>query len=221
MSNRLKALLYYVLTRLLLAPVMLWTIATLVFLLMRATPGDPVDAILGPRAPTAVKDALREQLGLAGSLWDQYWHYLNNLIHFDLGTSLTTRGQPTWEIIQSFFPATAELAIYSMLVAASIGSGHWHPGGAERKYRLGFVWALVWHYYLFAATVLDWHVVAAFPVGATGLVSDRYTFPATLPPPERNYGFIYDRCTVAWQLVAVYNQLSLFNFACIQSGNCA
>ena len=37
--SRLKALAYYVLTRILLAPLMLWTIATFVFLLMRATPG--------------------------------------------------------------------------------------------------------------------------------------------------------------------------------------
>jgi peptide/nickel transport system permease protein len=124
MSNRLKALLYYVLTRLLLAPVMLWTIATLVFLLMRATPGDPVDAILGPRAPTLrLKMPCANNWACRVACGINICTILNKLIHFDLGTSLTTRGQPTWEIIQSFFPATAELAIYSMLVAASIGLG--------------------------------------------------------------------------------------------------
>jgi peptide/nickel transport system permease protein len=45
---RSNALRYYVLTRLLLAPLMVWTITTVVFLLLRATPGDPVDALLGP-----------------------------------------------------------------------------------------------------------------------------------------------------------------------------
>ncbi|PSN75717.1 2-C-methyl-D-erythritol 2,4-cyclodiphosphate synthase [filamentous cyanobacterium CCP4] len=47
MSSRTSALRYYVLTRLLLAPLMIWTITTVVFLLLRATPGDPVDALLG------------------------------------------------------------------------------------------------------------------------------------------------------------------------------
>ena len=51
--SRSKALYSYILIRLLLAPLMLWTISTLVFLLLRATPGDPVDAILGPKASTA------------------------------------------------------------------------------------------------------------------------------------------------------------------------
>ncbi|NEP52044.1 MAG: ABC transporter permease, partial [Moorea sp. SIO3C2] len=45
--SRAKALKYYIIIRLLLAPLMLWTITTLVFLLLIATPGDPVDAVLG------------------------------------------------------------------------------------------------------------------------------------------------------------------------------
>jgi peptide/nickel transport system permease protein len=49
--SRSRALQYYILVRLLLAPLMLWTIVTIVFLLLRATPGDPVDAVLGNRAP--------------------------------------------------------------------------------------------------------------------------------------------------------------------------
>lgn len=102
---------------------MLWTIATVVFLLLRATPGDPVDAILGPRAPEAFKDELREQLGLAGSLPQQYGRYLLQLLQFDLGESATSRGQTVWEIIGNFFPATIELAVGSMLVAAVVGVG--------------------------------------------------------------------------------------------------
>lgn len=46
--SRSSALRYYVLSRLLLAPLMIWTITTVVFLLLRATPGDPVDALWGP-----------------------------------------------------------------------------------------------------------------------------------------------------------------------------
>ncbi|MBW4678985.1 MAG: ABC transporter permease [Microcoleus vaginatus WJT46-NPBG5] len=121
--SRSKALQYYIVTRILLAPLMLWTITSLVFLLLRATPGDPVDAILGPKAPQAVKEAMREQLGLAGPLWQQYLNYMGNLLRLDLGTSLTSRGQKVWDIIVSYFPATVELAIYSMAIALVVGIG--------------------------------------------------------------------------------------------------
>lgn len=119
--SRSSALRYYILSRLLLAPLMLWTITTLVFLLLRATPGDPVDAILGARAPEEVKAAVRERLGLNAPLWLQYLNYMGSLLRLDLGSSLTTQGQTVWQIIQVHFPATLELTVFSMLVAVTVG----------------------------------------------------------------------------------------------------
>ena len=130
MSSRLKALLYYISARLMLAPIMIWAIATLVFVLMRATPGDPIDAILGPRAPEDVKIELRQKVGLTGSLLSQYLRYLYELCHFNsekfkfefsLGKSISSGDKPVWQIIKNFFPATAELAIYALLIALVIG----------------------------------------------------------------------------------------------------
>lgn len=119
--SRSKALQYYVLARLLLAPLMLWTIVTLVFLLLRSTPGDPVDAVLGSRAPDSVKEEYRQRLGLADPLWLQYVRYLGALLHFDLGTSLTSQGRDVWEVIWQHFPATLELATFSMAIAIIVG----------------------------------------------------------------------------------------------------
>ena len=119
--SRTKALQYYIFARLLLAPLMLWLITTLVFLLLRATPGDPVDAIYGARASAEAKDQLRTQLGLDLPLWLQYFNYMGSLLKFDLGTSLTSRGQTVWEIIGQHFPATAELALCSMAIALIAG----------------------------------------------------------------------------------------------------
>ncbi len=121
--SRAKALQYYILTRLLLAPLMIWTIVTLVFLLLRATPGDPADAILGNRAPEAAKQALREQLGLSKPLLLQYFDYLGDLLRLDLGTSLTSRGLSVWEVIVQHFPATVELTTFGMAVAVIVGVG--------------------------------------------------------------------------------------------------
>lgn len=120
---RSNALRYYVITRLLLAPLMIWTITTVVFLLLRATPGDPVDALLGPRAPETAKEALRGQLGLDAPLIVQYLRYLGSLLSFDLGTSLASQGQTVWEIVGDHFPATVELTLCGMLVAAGVGLG--------------------------------------------------------------------------------------------------
>ncbi|MGC9504282.1 ABC transporter permease [Baaleninema sp.] len=182
--SRSRALQSYVLIRLLLAPLMLWTIATVVFLLLRATPGDPVDAILGPRAPEAFKAELREQLGLAGSLPQQYSRYLFQLLQFDLGESATSRGQTVWNIIGDFFGATVELAIGSILVAAVVGVGvgmlsasrpntPWDVGGrlfGILTYSVPMFWMGMLLQLIFAVQ-LGW-----FPLGTR--------FPLGVPAPE-------------------------------------
>lgn len=121
--SRSKSLQYYVLSRLLLAPLMIWVITTLIFLLLRATPGDPIDSLLGPRAPESAKAEMRASLGLDAPLWLQYLRYLGSLLRLDLGTSLQSQGQTVWQIIGQHFPATVELAVCSLLVAAIVGMG--------------------------------------------------------------------------------------------------
>ncbi|MEG3436883.1 ABC transporter permease [Pannus brasiliensis CCIBt3594] len=121
--SRRSALQSYLIVRCLLAPLMLWTIVTVVFLLMRVAPGDPTDAILGNRAPESAKNALREQLGLNKPLFLQYIDYIFSLLRLDLGSSLTSKGVTVWEIIGKHFPATVELSFYGMLIAVAIGIG--------------------------------------------------------------------------------------------------
>ncbi|MEM8542826.1 MAG: ABC transporter permease [Cyanobacteria bacterium P01_H01_bin.119] len=119
--SRSNALRYYVLTRLLLAPLMIWTVTTVVFLLLRAAPGDPVDALVGARAPEAAKETLRSQLGLDVPLWLQYLRYVGDLLRLDLGSSIASQGQTVWQIIGAHFPATVELTLGGMLIAAGVG----------------------------------------------------------------------------------------------------
>jgi peptide/nickel transport system permease protein len=119
--SRSTALRTYVFSRLLLAPLMIWTITTLIFLLLRSTPGDPIDVLLGPRASEAAKQELRTNLGLDAPLWLQYLRYLGDLLRLDLGTSLTSQGQSVWNIIGAHFPATVELTLFSMIVSVVVG----------------------------------------------------------------------------------------------------
>ncbi|WP_028085182.1 ABC transporter permease [Dolichospermum circinale] len=119
--SRSKALQYYIVSRLLFAPLQLLTVITIVFLLIRVLPGDIADSVLGGRAPESAKEEYRREQGLDSPIWLQYLKYLGGLLHFDLGTSGISRGQNVREIIGQYFPATVELAFASMAVALIVG----------------------------------------------------------------------------------------------------
>ena len=181
----------YLLSRLALVPVMLWLIASLVFLLLRVAPGDPIDALLGPRAPQAAREALRQQLGLDQSLPVQYGQYLNDLLHGQLGTSLTNQ-EPVTAVIARSLPASLELGLTALLIAAVVGlavgfSGIARPEGkldlSARLYGIGTYamppfWAAMMVQLVFAVW-LGW-----LPVGGR--------LPATLIPPEGSGFYLLD-----------------------------
>ena len=118
--GRGQALIRYCATRLALAPLMLWLIASLVFLLLRIAPGDPVDAVLGNRANEAARTALRVKLGLDVSIWKQYLNFMNGLIHGDLGEALINQ-EPVRDIVAKALPASLELSICALILAALLG----------------------------------------------------------------------------------------------------
>tara|TARA_B100000700_G_scaffold43869_1_gene45355 strand:- start:413 stop:1375 length:963 start_codon:yes stop_codon:yes gene_type:complete len=99
---------------------MLWMISSLIFIFLRIAPGDPVDAILGTRANEFARESLRIKLGLDKPLVNQYFEYLNNLIHGNLGISLNTQ-EPVKIIISKALPASLELAIFAILIASLLG----------------------------------------------------------------------------------------------------
>jgi peptide/nickel transport system permease protein len=119
--SRASALRVYIISRLLFAPLMIWLATTVVFFFMRAAPGDVVDVKLGSRAPEAVKAAMRAQMGLDQPIYIQYFSYLNKLLHFDLGVSGFSQGQTIVQVIGDFFPATLELTLCGMIIAAVVG----------------------------------------------------------------------------------------------------
>ena len=120
MSRNLNKILNYSLLKLSLIPLILWIISTLVFILLRVAPGDPVDAILGSGANEASRDLLRSKLGLNESLISQYLIYINNTLHFNFGESLSTQ-EPVLNIILKSLPASIELCFFSIFIAILIG----------------------------------------------------------------------------------------------------
>lgn len=116
----MASLRYYIITRLLLTIPMVLLLLSLIFVVLRVMPGDPVNAILGPKAPEEYKQQLRAQLGLDKPIHEQYIDYLVKLAHGDLGKSLWTR-RPIAEEIMEYFPATLELTLSAMVIAVLIG----------------------------------------------------------------------------------------------------
>jgi peptide/nickel transport system permease protein len=119
---RASPLFVYVLTRAFLAVPMLIILLTAVFVILRLIPGDPIQALFGGRGRPDVVAAARAQLGLDRPLIVQYFDYLGRVFTGNFGQSLTLHpGQSVLHWILLVFPATLELAIYSMLVAAGVG----------------------------------------------------------------------------------------------------
>ena len=136
MSSK-KGLFRYIVSRLALLPIMLWIISSLVFILLRIAPGDPVDAILGTRANELARASLRNRLGLDKPLINQYLEYLNQLIHGNLGISLSTE-EPVKVIIAKALPASLELAIFSILLASLLGYLIGFLGAVKPEGRIDF-----------------------------------------------------------------------------------
>ncbi len=83
-------------------------------------PGDPARVLLGQRADSASVATLREQLGLDKPLYHQVGVYMVNLTHGDLGRSIASQ-RPVSETIMERLPATALLAITSIVIATILG----------------------------------------------------------------------------------------------------
>ena len=113
-------MLRFVIQRLLTAIPTLWAVLTTVFVLVRVVPGDPTIAILGDQASEAARAELREKLGLAKPIFAQYIDFMWQILHGDLGRSLSTN-RPIVDDVLSVLPYTIELTIAALVVGTVIG----------------------------------------------------------------------------------------------------
>jgi peptide/nickel transport system permease protein len=110
----------YVIKRLLSTLPVLVGISLIVFLLLRALPGDPAQVIAGEMATQETIESIRAQLGLNKPLYVQYGIFLSNLTRLNLGQSART-GQSVASEIGSRLPNTLLLAIVSTAIACLLG----------------------------------------------------------------------------------------------------
>lgn len=106
---------------------------TFVFFIPRMFPADPIEGMIGqmqarsgqmdPVAKEALRQSLRIQFGLDGSLWQQYKSFLwKGLLHFDFGPSLVSYPTPVSEIIARNLPFTVGLSLFTTIIAWCIGN---------------------------------------------------------------------------------------------------
>jgi peptide/nickel transport system permease protein len=104
--------------------IVLWLITVATFALFFIAPPDVARTLAGKGATPAQVTGIRHRLGLDQPLIVQYWHYLDNLLHGNLGTSFYS-GAPVSSMIKNDLPPTISLVIGGAIlwIIAGIGFG--------------------------------------------------------------------------------------------------
>jgi peptide/nickel transport system permease protein len=110
----------YIITRTLMTIPMVFILLTIIFVVLRLMPGDPVSAMLGGHAPEKVIEQKREELGLNRPMAIQYVDYLWQVCRLDLGDSMVLQQKVTSTIADKL-PATIELTFFAMLITLILG----------------------------------------------------------------------------------------------------
>jgi peptide/nickel transport system permease protein len=115
-----RGLITYIGGRLLQSLLVLWVIVTILFLLFRLAPGNPLTAYIDTTFTAEQQDELMRRFGLNRPLYEQYFIYLGNLIRGDLGDSFRYGGTVVEEILK-VLPNTLYLTFTSLIVAYIVG----------------------------------------------------------------------------------------------------
>lgn len=110
----------YVAGRLVQAIPVLFVASACVFFILRVVPGDPVAELVGDQASPERAAEVRTQLGLDGTLPEQYVHWVGAALRGDLGTSFRS-GVPVSRLLSLALPPTLELAAVTFPLALVVG----------------------------------------------------------------------------------------------------
>src|SRR3954454_17634928 len=107
-------------TRLLQVIPTLLLVSILVFGLQQLMPGDPALVLAGEERDPEVLAQIRAELWLDRSLPVQYFHWIGNVLHGDLGYSWRIR-QPVSHLVATKLPVTLQLGVMAFVIALGIG----------------------------------------------------------------------------------------------------
>ncbi len=196
--------------RLLQIIIIFFFILTILFVLFRLAPGDPVERMVDPTMTPEDAQLLVVHLGLDQPIWKQYVYYLKNFVTGDFGNSFHY-GRPVQDIIWERLPNTILLFTTSVILAALPGIflgkiAAWHKG--NRTDTLMTLGALVTHtvFVPWLALIMIW--VFAYKMGwlpITGIISED----VSLDPDS---GFVAKALDVGHHMVLPLATLFLIHF---------
>src|SRR3954452_8653927 len=111
-----------ILRRIVVSVAILFIVSALLFCILRLLPVDPAAMSLPPNATLAEIEAKRHGMGLDQPLFRQYLIWLGQVLHGDFGASIHFR-RGVAGLIGATLPATIELALMAMVIAALLGLG--------------------------------------------------------------------------------------------------
>lgn len=166
----------FIFRRLIQITIIFFVIMTVLFLLFRMAPGDPVSRMVDPSMTPEDAEHLIAQLGLDRPIFVQYLYYLKNFISGNFGVSFHY-GQPVSHIILNRLPNTILLFTTSIILSALVGVflgkiAAWREG--EKSDTWMTIGALVCHtlFLPWLALIMIW--LFAFKIGwfpLTGMIS--------------------------------------------------
>lgn len=111
----MSGMLRYILRRILIGILVVLSVTVVIFGIMQAMPGDPIDLMVGPRVSPEQIAEMKVRWGLDKALPVQYFYWLWNVLHGDFGVSITTKQQVLY-LIQERLPFTLMLTGAAILV---------------------------------------------------------------------------------------------------------
>lgn len=117
-------MLSYTIRRTLIILVMLFVACFLIYFCLDLMPGDPISYMVDQETwgemTDVQKEAMREALGLNGSMLERFFKWLQGVLHGDFGYSLTS-GVPIRDIVLETLPATLELSFAALFLSGILG----------------------------------------------------------------------------------------------------
>jgi peptide/nickel transport system permease protein len=127
----------YAVRRLLWLPFLLIIVTFVTFALLRFGPGDPVQVWLGQHQNDAVRERIRQQLGLDDPVYVQYVRYMQGVVtRLDFGESFQFRGRSVSELLAKRIPVSLQLNLAAIIITLGIGI----PVGLLAALRQGTGW---------------------------------------------------------------------------------
>ena len=166
----------FIIRRLVEIVVIFFVIMTVLFVLFRLAPGDPVERMVDPSMTPEDAQLLTESMGLDQPVWAQYLYYLKNVATGNLGVSFHY-GEPVARILMNRLPNTILLFTTSIVISALLGVflgkvAAWKRG--ERADTMLTIGALFCHtlFLPWLALIMIWffaYKVGWFPI--TGMIT--------------------------------------------------